>query len=1232
MKLAGEIPEEILTLADQWNQMSVVQRALVENLGIRLWEKSARQLLIRKTAMVPGIKLQPYPKCLVYLSIYLYVSLRRQQFENQAKLHMLLNACQVRKHIAPIKIAYVPGVSHRALEEVAPRRFRTAPGKRHRTVSVGDGTRISRIAELLQHKGMQPLIVGEMDHPDITLRKGGFPVSQSGEEISTYVKSVRRRQLLASEVHTEILVCVTASDIPLLVYMIFLECNKGFCGMMVVKLWLQFNVYYDKHDIDCVGVVTDACSAGCWAGDYIMTPNGTFTGLGCGYLGLPSKTFRYMHPFLRPRQASGRVPPPFGHHGEAAHQVRKGRTNANSDSIEWVWQTTNTDAKQLLIVVSLTKLMDLARTKDVHLGFSLKDIVQFNSVIDQKNDAAWHLISRPVIDLLEQHHRNDDPATILFLKAMNWNMVPWKNHMTNPVEIVYRVWRGWAILKMNEVYITKLAKLDKDKYLPSNQFRCTYEKMTCSATIRCLEHFLLGVQQDGLTWDDFFLSKSNADPLEGLHGEGRQYFGNDVNFSGAGWCRIISRLQVQAEMKALLQAYGMEFAVPRHNAKTGEHELNLGCPVDGREYLLKLRAAEDLPATYADFVALLLQTRESAINDGLQDFAEYLPVAKQQLEDEDLWGEFPEYDFLEYEGDDKVRLPTCLADICTPATAVGPNDLVIPEAKLKAMREFEKKVAEQEARDGDEEVTVAHGQDAESDKSEADEEETETDRMDQLRAKAKADFEAINTVDKKVKVFTEHGVDTKQLKAGTHCLDADGRLISVQTLLKSEQRREVISKDRRCRFWVGHLHDWTLAVAEGHNLTYGSVLLVNSTAKGTFCVARVMQMHVDGERKHSCFLPPELTKRRKAKIQLRSEILLPHGEPTEHGSQRYKSSGSYLPLMNASMVIKQVDLMKLDFVNKIKGAFCNDALLLCEDMIQVRNSGLQEMKKDQIPENVDVTEGYKDDSGKWFEDPVLAEKKCAFCVSAWFDSSTGVIVSCVTCGHAYHQQCVTCTIKVEEISTWQCAVCCQDDKDVCRKCGREWTQYDENDHKKNDELVWCEGGCQSWWHQKCHDPPIVPIPKGKFCCSLCSQDLIAEHDDNDAPAPPRRKARKGKPATKKSERIKKQGNGKPGFQNENKNLPKKMPGGKNEGSHLDKMAWCQPSAAPSKKKKKKTTPTKSRSPSPSPSGSSSPSQPRSSSPSSPVAPAHAHEWTTIPGKRVRKQTQQFNICANFAEV
>jgi len=195
-------------------------------------------------------------------------------------------------------------------------------------------------------------------------------------------------------------------------------------------------------------------------------------------------------------------------------------------------------------------------------------------------------------------------------------------------------------------------------------------------------------------------------------------------------------------------------------------------------------------------------------------------------------------------------------------------------------------------------------------------------------------------------------------------------------------------------------------------------------------------------------------------------------------------------------------------------------------------------------------------------------------------------------------------------------------------CGREWTMHGAKKPKDNDELVWCEGGCEHWYHQKCHDPPIMPIPKGKFCCADCTQVMTMEHDAEDdlgVPPPPRRLARKGKVPEKSSARIKASGIGKPGVMNENNKLPKRMPGGKNEGSRLDKMAWSHPVAQPKKKAKKRNT-----SPSTSPSNTPPPSPVNSNSPSQSPSPEQPHEWGTTAGKRVRKKPGHFNVLTDGA--
>ena len=106
----------------------------------------------------------------------------------------------------PFKIAYSLGVSEQALRRASTRyKIETSKkigtSKRGRTVSAGDGTRISRIVEPLLHSGEEPVLVGEMAHPDIEKRgRQGHPISQRAEDVAFYIKSVRRRELLAHEV------------------------------------------------------------------------------------------------------------------------------------------------------------------------------------------------------------------------------------------------------------------------------------------------------------------------------------------------------------------------------------------------------------------------------------------------------------------------------------------------------------------------------------------------------------------------------------------------------------------------------------------------------------------------------------------------------------------------------------------------------------------------------------------------------------------------------------------------------------------------------------------------------------------------------------------------------------------------------------------------------------------------------------------------------------------------
>ena len=168
-----------------------------------------------------------------------------------------------------------------------------------------------------------------------------------------------------------------------MVYNIWLEPGCGFTAYHMLRMWLVYVEQWHRHDIDCVGVVTDACGQGVSAGVMLMTPSPNFIACGCGYLGLPVTTQKFYFPFLRPK-LRGRFPPPVGHFGEASHQVRKARSNLASHALQWIWQTKTEDGVVSNLEANLGRLEEVARKKSLGLGFSLKDVVTINSYQDQK--------------------------------------------------------------------------------------------------------------------------------------------------------------------------------------------------------------------------------------------------------------------------------------------------------------------------------------------------------------------------------------------------------------------------------------------------------------------------------------------------------------------------------------------------------------------------------------------------------------------------------------------------------------------------------------------------------------------------------------------------------------------------------------------------------------------------------------------------------------------------------
>jgi len=72
----------------------------------------------------------------------------------------------------------------------------------------------------------------------------------------------------------------------------------------------------------------------------------------------------------------------------------------------------------------------------------------------------------------------------------------------------------------------------------------------------------------------------------------------------------------------------------------------------------------------------------------------------------------------------------------------------------------------------------------------------------------------------------------------------------------------------------------------------------------------------------------------------------------------------------------------MDYLNKLRGLLANDALLLAEDIERQAAQGMVQ---------VSAENGYAETVDPDTADPVLGEKTCQQCESAWVDASTGLV-------------------------------------------------------------------------------------------------------------------------------------------------------------------------------------------------------------------------------------------------
>lgn len=150
-------------------------------------------------------------------------------------------------------------------------------------------------------------------------------------------------------------------------------------------------------------------------------------------------------------------------------------------------------------------------------------------------------------------------------------------------------------------------------------------------------------------------------------------------------------------------------------------------------------------------------------------------------------------------------------------------------------------------------------------------------------------------------------------------------------VLKLRQQRDRHGLDRSKRFMVFRLRRFEGPWQEGHDVFWGTCLLVHwGNDKNIFAVVRVIGLMEDGKSVFSI----KLDKGNPSQF-LNVELMDPKRKK-KSGAQAYKSSGYQLPRLGARMVLK---IVALSLVDVDEGAGCHEALLSVADIDAVTTKG-----------------------------------------------------------------------------------------------------------------------------------------------------------------------------------------------------------------------------------------------------------------------------------------------------
>ena len=1056
-----------------------------------------------------------------------------QRYMTNADIFRLDSEAHARQGLYEDYIEFSPGVNRHCIDIVAPARYGVRASGDW-LVNSGDATRgIMLLAEL------RDFLVGTVYPPDIDKWPSmpGIPIPQAYEDVLALLDAITSRECLAADIDKEIFVSLT-SDAPVLVHTIFPEPHSGFTGYYMLKMWLRFAEWAIAQALNYVGHTNDSCGQALVAARILHTPSIDKISVGVVFLGLPCDTFKYYSVYLHPRDSEGFLPPSLDFYGEMLHQARKFYTNLANEKLSIVGLSTQDVSAEGKVEAGIWASMDfmrkMARDRALSRKYNLRVMTNINSWFEQRDDNALGLISLDTIEILTLMHGSDDPFTPACLQSMHFLIEPYLNPtFTNPFMICRYMARSLSFWEAQQQYVEEVVKAKRSLNCMSSAFMETHRFMACAAVIHCLK-FQRHSAVHKKPWSKLGLNKANNNSIEGIHSEEREgglcTAHNGSSFTLADSCKGQSRTQAIYDYKPILKAQGAKIATRRDKKKTalmttlGLHEPSKLDVTYGPHSAQQIPPASE----YAVFLEMMMAEWEHGWQLGLDDMAAAVPIQKEQSEKAGLWGKAARHRSWfqlpsghwqcdKPEGMNLAQMPE--AEQQEPTEPFTADKLNVPATARKAYAAFEKQVQEQEGTLAETEQRSAR---AMAGDSPGDEQtgpmpsatfEYMTPAVNAIIGRATEDrkflarMHAVNqgkSKDERVLVCNEEGTIMNAVGLSGSCVLYEGKAISIRRVLRLWQLRNRTSRDRGRRFWTQRIRKFNPGMQDDHDTTYGSCLFVLFGGTKQFAVARVLRIVVEKIPRHSCKLPNRDSAASKTVI-FNLELLDPAGAPTEHGSQRFKSSGFQLPKITARLVLGHCSLMHMDALEE---GTTTSALLGVESLHKLHAAGYKKYLEGKDVAAISTTElgekykeGYNrisaldgyvhveseaeqdqncDPSVLWSGE---GKHPCHVCNSTWFDEASGAVLCCKECKLHVHQGCHSPVPAVDlldgGLEDWVCSMCSQpadaDDVDpACHKCGGTDSIAAHHQESRNNRMLQCgEPSCGRWYHQKCHEPRVL---------------------------------------------------------------------------------------------------------------------------------------------------------------